>query len=230
MENPYVYLATNGLGTLNLLELMRGNGVKKLVLASTSSLYAGEKMPFHEDLPVNTPISPYAASKKAAEAMAHSYHHLYGMDVSVVRYFTVYGPAGRPDMCIFRFIKWVDEGKPIQLSGDGTQSRDFTYVDDIAEGTILAGKPLGFEVVNLGGGKESVSLLDIIARIEKLLGKKAMIQNHAFHKADVMDTRADIRKAERLLGWKPRIGINEGLSRSVAWYLENKHWLKDVAL
>jgi nucleoside-diphosphate-sugar epimerase len=228
MENPFVYLATNAMGTLNLLEQMRAKGVKKLVLASTSSLYAGEKMPFHEELPVNTPISPYAASKKAAEAMAHSYHHLYGMDVSVVRYFTVYGPAGRPDMCIFRFIKWVDEGKPIQLSGDGSQSRDFTYVDDIAEGTILAGKPIGFEVMNLGGGKESVTLLEIISQIERLLGKKAKIENHAFHKADVKETRADIRKAERLLGWKPRVGILEGLGRSVEWYLENKSWLKDV--
>lgn len=228
MDNPFVYLSTNALGTLNVLELMRANGVKKLVLASTSSLYAGEPVPFDEAMPVNTPFSPYAASKKAAEAMSHAYHHLYGTDVSVVRYFTVYGPASRPDMAIFRFIKWVDEQKPIQLSGDGLQSRDFTYVDDIADGTIRACKNVGFEIINLGGGKDSVTLLDIISRIEKLLGKPARIETHAFHKADVKETRADIRKAQRLLGWQPRVGIDDGLKHCVQWYLENKHWVKDV--
>jgi len=115
MENPFVYLSTNSLGTLNLLELMVEKGIKKMVLASTSSLYAGQEMPFVESLPVNTPISPYAASKKAAEVMAYSYHHLYGLDISVVRYFTVFGPCGRPDMSIFRFIKWIAEGTPIEL-------------------------------------------------------------------------------------------------------------------
>ncbi len=230
MENPFVYLATNALGTLNILELMRCHGVKKMVLASTSSLYAGEEPPFDENLPVNTPISPYAASKKAAEVMAHAYHHLYGLDVSIVRYFTVFGPAGRPDMCIFRFIKWVDEGKPIQLSGDGTQSRDFTYVDDIADGTILAAQPVGYEIINLGGGRESVSLLQIIGRIEELLGKKARIEHTPFHPADIKDTKANIAKAERLLGWTPSVGVDEGLRRTVAWYLENRQWVKDVTL
>ena len=129
MLNPHVYMSTNAIGTLNLLECMRKYEVKKMVLASTSSLYAGQPMPFTETLPVNTPISPYAASKKAAEVMAYSYHHLYQLDISVVRYFTVYGPAGRPDMSIFRFIKWIDEGQPIELFGDGSQSRDFTYVE-----------------------------------------------------------------------------------------------------
>ena len=123
-ENPHVYLSTNVEGTLNLLECMRGQGCRKLVLASTSSLYAGQKMPFTEDLAVNEPLSPYAASKKAGELMAFSYHKLYQMDVSVVRYFTVFGPAGRPDMSIFRFIKWIDEGMPIQIFGDSSQSRD----------------------------------------------------------------------------------------------------------
>ena len=138
IENPFVYMTTNAYGTLNLLELMRKYGVKKIVLASTSSLYAGQKMPFSEELPVNTPISPYAASKKAAEVMAYSYHYLFGIDVSVLRYFTVYGPAGRPDMSLFRFIKWIDVGDELVLYGDGSQSRDFTFVSDIAEGTIRA--------------------------------------------------------------------------------------------
>lgn len=140
MEHPHVYMSTNAQGTLNLLECQRKHGVKKHVLASTSSLYAGCPMPFTEDQPVNTPLSPYAATKKAAEAMAYSYHHLYGIDVSVVRYFTVYGPAGRPDMAPYRFVHWIATGKPIKLFGDGNQTRDFTYVDDIARGTILAGR------------------------------------------------------------------------------------------
>ncbi len=230
MENPHVYLQTNAQGTLNLLELMKEKGIKKMVLASTSSLYAGQPMPFKETLPVNTPISPYAASKKAAEVMAYTYHYLYGLDITVVRYFTVYGPAGRPDMSIFRFIKWIDEGTPIRLFGDGSQARDFTYVDDIARGTILAMKPLGYEIINLGGGKNPISLKTIINKIENLLGKKAVIEHRPFHKADMKETWADIDKAGKLLGWKPEIDIDEGLKRTVQWYLENREWLKDVSV
>ena len=228
MINPYVYITTNANGTLNLLELMKKYGVKKLVLASTSSLYAGQPMPFKEDLPVNTPISPYAASKKAAEVMAYTYHYLYGIDVSVVRYFTVYGPAGRPDMSIFRFIKWIDEGKPIILYGDGSQARDFTYVDDIARGTILATKELGYEIINLGGGKNPISLKRVIEAIEAHLGKKAVIDYRPFHKADLKETWADITKAKNLLGWEPKVSFKEGIKKTVDWYLENRDWLKDV--
>ncbi|NPA53556.1 MAG: SDR family NAD(P)-dependent oxidoreductase [Aquificae bacterium] len=230
MENPHVYMTTNAQGTLNLLEVMKEKGIKKMVLASTSSLYAGQKMPFKETLPVNTPISPYAASKKAAEVMAYSYHYLYDMDISVVRYFTVYGPAGRPDMSIFRFIKWIDEGTPIKLYGDGSQARDFTYVDDIAKGTIKALKPLGYEIINLGGGKNPISLNEIIQKIEKFLGKKANIEYLPFHKADMKETWADIEKAGKLLDWKPEVDIDEGLKRTVDWYLENKDWLKNVSI
>jgi nucleoside-diphosphate-sugar epimerase len=143
MQNPAVYVSTNVQGTLNLLECQRRFQVKKQVLASTSSLYAGCPMPFTEDQPVNTPLSPYAASKKAAEVMAYSYHKLFGLDITVVRYFTVFGPAGRPDMSLFRFIQWMQADQPLQLFGDGTQSRDFTYVDDVAHGTIAAAKPVG---------------------------------------------------------------------------------------
>jgi len=230
MENPHVYMTTNAIGTLNLLDLMRDNKVKKMVLASTSSLYAGQSMPFVETLSVNTPISPYAASKKAAEVMCYSYHYLYGLDISVVRYFTVYGPAGRPDMCMFRFIKWIDEGIPIELFGDGTQSRDFTYVDDIALGTIKAIKKVGYEIINLGGGQNPVSLNTIIKEIEKLLGKKAEFKFLPFHKADIKETWADISKAKELLNWEPTIGVNEGVKKSVEWYLENKSWVKDIIL
>lgn len=223
MINPDVYMTTNALGTLNLLETMRLKDVKKMVLASTSSLYAGQAMPFLETLPVNTPISPYAASKKAAEVMAYTYSYLYKLDISVVRYFTVYGPAGRPDMSVFRFIKWIDEGHPIELFGDGRQARDFTYVDDIAKGTIAALKSLGYEIINLGGGKNPIDLLTLIRMIEDCLGKKAKIQNRDFHIADIKETWADITKAKNLLGWKPEVPLEDGIKRSVEWYLENKH-------
>lgn len=230
MENPHVYLSTNTLGTLNILEAMRRHGVKKHVLASTSSLYAGCPMPFTEDQPVNTPLSPYAATKKAAELMAYSYYKLYGLDTTVVRYFTVFGPAGRPDMSVFRFIKWIDEGKPLELFGDGTQSRDFTYVDDIARGTVLAAKPLGYEVINLGGGRNPISLQTVIAFIERALGKKAVINGQPFHIADIKETWADITKAGHLLDWKPEIRAEVGFQRTVDWYMANRAWLKNISL
>lgn len=230
MENPHVYMTTNAMGSLNLLAQMQRHGVKKYVLASTSSLYAGQPMPFVETLPVNTPISPYAASKKAAEAMAYAYHHLYDIDVTICRYFTVYGPAGRPDMCIFRFIKWIDEGTPIELFGDGEQSRDFTYVSDIAAGTIAALQPVGYEVINLGGGGTPVSLNTIIKMLEARLGKQAKIAHKTFHKADVKVTSADISKARDVLGWIPHVELEEGLDASVDWYLEHKPWSAELLL
>jgi len=229
MENPFVYLRTNAYGTLNLLELMRKYQVRKMVLASTSSLYAGQKMPFSEDLPVNTPISAYAASKKAAEVMAYSYHYLFDIDVSVVRYFTVYGPAGRPDMSIFRFIKWIDERSPLILYGDGSQSRDFTYVSDIAEGTIKALKDVGFDIVNLGNSQPH-DLAEVISFLERYLDKKADIKRLAFQKTDMKATWADIGKAKRLFGWEPKISLEEGLKRTVEWYLTNKNWAKDIKI
>lgn len=229
MENPHVYMTTNAQGTLNLLEMMRKYGIKKKVLASTSSLYAGQKMPFSEDLAVNTPISPYAASKKAAEVMCYSYHHLYGIDVSIVRYFTVYGPAGRPDMSIFRFIKWIDEGTPIRLYGDGNQARDFTYVEDVAAGTIKAIKSVGYEVINIGGGKNPKSLNHVIGKIEEYLGKKAKIDYQPAHVADMKETWADIEKAGKLLGWSPAIDLEEGLKKCIDWYSENREWVKSVS-
>ena len=228
MKNPHVYLSTNAEGTLNLLECMRAYGCNKLVLASTSSLYAGQKMPFTEDLAVNEPLSPYAASKKAGELMAYSYHKLYQMDVSVVRYFTVFGPAGRPDMSPYRFIKWIAEEETIQIFGDGSQSRDFTYVDDIARGTIAAIQNVGYEIINLGGGRNPVSLNTIISKLEELLDKKARIDHKPFHVADLMETWADISKAKRLLGWEPQVSLEEGLEKSVIWYMDNQHWLKEV--
>ena len=230
MENPSVYLATNAMGTLNLLECMRRHGVSKFVLASTSSLYAGQAMPFVETLPVNTPISPYAASKKAAEAMAYSYHHLYGIDVSVLRYFTVFGPVGRPDMSIFRFIECIRRGLPIDLFGDGSQSRDFTYVEDIARGTVAALRPLGYEIINLGGGNNPISINQMIRAFEEGIGKEANVRNKPFHKADMRQTWADIRKARSLLDWTPEVDPMEGFRRTVEWHLREQEWLNEILL
>ena len=229
IEDPFVYMTTNANGTLNLLELCKNYGISKFVLASTSSLYAGQPMPFKEDLPVNTPISPYAASKKAAEVIAYTYHYLYGIDVSILRYFTVYGPAGRPDMSVFRFIKWIMEGSSLEVFGDGSQSRDFTYIEDIAEGTILALKPLGYQIINLGNNKPH-SLLEMISLVERFTGKKAKIENREFHKADMKATWADITKAKELLGWQPKTSLEEGIEKTVDWFKKNWHWLKEVKL
>ena len=230
MINPSVYMTTNALGSLNLLEAMRKNGVRKYVLASTSSLYAGQKMPFVESLPVNTPLSSYAASKKAAEVLAYSHHHLYNLDISICRYFTVYGPAGRPDMSYFRFIQWIDQGRPLEIFGDGTQSRDFTFVDDIARGTIAALKLVGYEIFNLGGGKQPTTLLLMIEKLEKLLGKKAKLEFKPFHIADVKSTYADISKAKSMLDWEPAISLDEGLEQCVKWYRDNQPWAGSIKL
>ncbi|MCL2390888.1 MAG: SDR family NAD(P)-dependent oxidoreductase [Endomicrobia bacterium] len=229
MENPFVYVSTNVTGTLNLLECARENKINKFILASTSSLYAGQKMPFAETLAVNTPISPYAASKKGAEAMCYSYHYLYGIDVTILRFFTVYGPAGRPDMSIIRFIKWIDEGKPIELFGDGSQSRDFTYVEDIAKGVVKSLKKTGYKIINLGGNKP-YKLSYMIGLIEKNLGKKAEYEYRPFHKADIDATWANIGEAKKVLGWSPKISLEQGIKKTVDWYIKNKSWFKNIKL
>jgi len=229
LENPFIYAQTNFIGSLNLLDLMRKYKVDKYVMASTSSIYADSQMPFLESLSVNTPISPYAATKKAAELMAYTYHHQFGIDVSIVRYFTVYGPSGRPDMSVLRFIKWIDEGKPILLYGNGTQSRDFTYIDDIARGTILASMAkIGYEVINLGGGNNPITISSLINKIENLLNKKAIIDSRPFHAADVDSTWANIDKANNILDWQPKINLDKGLRNTVDWYLQNKSWLASL--
>jgi UDP-glucuronate 4-epimerase len=222
VENPRVYYQANCDGTLNLLELCRRYGVRKFLVASTSSLYgAHNPVPFREDADTDRPLSPYAASKKAAETLAYTYHYLHGLDVSIPRYFTVYGPAGRPDMSIFRFIRRIAEGEPIVVFGDGSQSRDFTYVDDIARGTIAALEPLGYEVINLGGDRPT-RLSAMIEQIAELVGRQPRVEYRPAHPADVPATWAEIGKARRLLGWSPQISVQEGLRRSVAWYQENR--------
>lgn len=229
MENPHIYMSTNAVGTLNLLEAMKEHQVQKLTLASTSSLYAGLEMPFKEDLPVNQPISPYAASKKAAEVMAYTYHHLYNFDISVLRYFTVYGPAGRPDMSPFRFIRWINEGESLTIYGDGSQARDFTYVTDIATGTIRAFEASkGYEIFNIGGGNNPVSINQFIEIIENELGKKANIIYKEFHKADMMVTWANIDKVKQKLDWEPQTDLNTGIKNTIEWYLKNREWASKI--
>lgn len=228
VEDPWIYMETNATGTLNLLELCRVHDVPKFVLASTSSLYGKEnEMPFREDMDTNHPLSPYAASKKAAEVMCYTYHYLYGLDVTVFRYFTVYGPAGRPDMSLFRFVQWISEEHPVTVYGDGTQSRDFTYVDDIARGTIAGLKPLGYEIINLGSDTPVV-LMDTIRLIEELTGKQAQLEFQPAHPADVKATWADIGKAEHLLKWRPRTTTVKGIRTLVQWYFANQVWAQSV--
>jgi nucleoside-diphosphate-sugar epimerase len=211
-----------------LLELCRKYGIKKFILASTSSLYGAEApLPTPEWADSNCPLQPYAASKKAAEVMCHAYHYLYGIDVTVFRYFTVYGPAGRPDMVMFRFAQWIREGQPLKLNGDGEQSRGFTYIDDIARGTILGLQPLGYEIINLGG-HESVKINDLIRWMEELTGQKAQVERRPAHPADMQANLADVQKAEELLGWHPKFSFRQGLTELLAWYDTEREWASQV--
>ena len=228
IENPRLYLSTNTLGTLNLLELMVAHGVPRYVMASTSSLYAGASAPFVETANVTRPISPYAATKLAAEALAYVWHHLHGLQVTVLRYFTVFGPAGRPDMSTFKFIECVRRGRPLPLFGDGTQTRDFTYIDDIARGTVRALGVQGYEIINLGGGNQPLSIRTMIQCLEEQLGRKAIIQNLPMNATDMQDTSADITKAQTLLQWRPEVPPFEGFARTVAWHQENAAWLDEL--
>jgi len=228
VENPWLYVDTNVTGTLNLLELCRIRGIPKFVLASTSSIYGTENpIPYREDQDTSRPISPYAASKKGAEALCYTFHFLYGLDVTVLRYFTVYGPAGRPDMSVFRFTQRIREGEPIYVYGDGSMSRDFTYVDDIVRGTLAALVPLGYEIINLGGDHPH-RVTELVRLIERCLGKSARIEFMEAHPADVLETWADIRKAESLLGWRPGVSLEEGIARAVEWYEAERHWAREI--
>jgi UDP-glucuronate 4-epimerase len=228
VENPAVYVEANITGSLNLLEMCRQSGVKKFALASTSSLYGKDHpTPYHEDLNTDRPLSPYAATKKAAEAMAYTYHYLHGLDISALRFFTVYGPAGRPDMAPFRFVQRIREGRTITVFGDGSQSRDFTYVDDIARGTIAALRPVGYEAFNLGSD-EPLKLSALIGLAEELTGCQAKIDYRPGHPADVPTTWADISKARRLLEWEPATSFRAGLGNLVSWYEENRTWASKI--
>ncbi len=228
VKNPWVYVESNVIGTLNMLELCRQAGTKKFLLASTSSIYgANPPYPTPETASSSEPLQPYAASKKGAEAMTHAYHHLYDIDVSVVRFFTVYGPAGRPDLAIFRFVKWISEEQPVRVNGDGEQSRGFTFIDDITRGIIAALKPLGFEIFNLGG-HEVITINDLIKLVEEVVGKKAIVQYGPPDLADMRSNWADVSKARQLLGWQPQFTLREGIGKLVEWYRAEREWAKDI--
>ncbi|MGZ9165764.1 MAG: GDP-mannose 4,6-dehydratase [Anaerolineales bacterium] len=228
VADPWVFVESNMLGTLNMLELCRQTGTGKFIVASTSSIY-GEDPPYPtpESATSSYPLQPYAASKKGAEAMAHAYHHLHNIDVTIMRFFTVYGPAGRPDLSIFRFVQWISEGRPVHVNGDGEQSRGFTYIDDIARGIIVALKPLGFEIINLGG-HEVITINSLIKLIEDVVGRKAIIQYGPADPADMRSNWADVSKAGELLGWEPQFTMRTGIEKLVEWYNAEREWASQV--
>ncbi len=228
VENPWIFLETNLIGTLNMLEWARQHGVPKFIFASTSSIYGSNPpLPTPEEASSDRPLQPYAASKKGAEALCHSYHYLYGLDVTILRYFTVYGPAGRPDLAMFRFCQWIHERRPVRVNGDGEQSRGFTYVDDIAHGTILALKPLGYEIINLGG-HEVITINALIRLFEEVIGQRAQVTYGPPNPADMLTNWADVSKARRLLGWEPRVSLREGVERLVEWYRQERSWAREI--
>ncbi|MBI4394401.1 MAG: SDR family NAD(P)-dependent oxidoreductase [Euryarchaeota archaeon] len=230
IADPRLYCQTNVDGAISLFEACRHHDVKKIVQASTSSLYGADTpRPFREDAATSRPLSPYAASKKAAETLAFTYHHLYGLDFTIPRYFTVYGPAGRPEMSIFRFVRWIAEGEPLLLQGTGAQERDFTFVEDIARGTIAAMTPLGYEIINLGSDAPT-PLSTVISKLERLIGKTATFDRQAMHRADVQATWADISKAKKLLDWKPQVDLDTGLRATVDWYMGNRDFAQTLRI
>ena len=225
VSNPHDYYESNVLGTLNVLEFCRTHGIKKFVFASSSSLYSGVgEIPFSESINTDRPISPYAASKKAAEELCFSYHYLHGMDITVFRFFSVYGSAGRPDMSPFRFIQSVIEGVPLTFFGNGTQRRDFTYIEDIVNGIIKGLKPLGYEIINLGSGRP-ISLKNLVRRIEFITEKSAKVRYSSANHADAPITHACIKKAYCTMGWRPQTDLDDGLRLCIDWYYRERAWL-----
>ena len=219
LENPYAYIDSNLVGFLNILELCRQNETEGFVYASSSSVYGeNNKIPFSIQDRVDKPISLYAASKKANELIAHSYSHLYGLHTTGLRFFTVYGPWGRPDMAYYIFTKKILNEEPISVFNNGNMKRDFTFIDDIILGTKAAiEKNYSFEIFNLGNNK-SVNLLDFIKIIEKKLNKKAIINFQPMQSGDVKETYADISESEEKLGFKPKISIDKGMQKFIKWY------------
>jgi len=222
IQDPYVYIHSNIRGTTNLMELSHKFGVKNFVFASSSSVYGGSTSTFFsEDENVDNPVSPYAASKKACELLSYTYHHLYNLNVSALRFFTVYGPRGRPDMAPFKFIDRVSRGLELQQFGDGSSSRDYTYISDIVDGIVRAvDRPHPCEVFNLGKGN-GTSLKQFISLVQKHVGKKANIRVMPDQPGDVPYTCADVSKAYRLLGYKACVPFEEGIRRTAEWYKES---------
>jgi UDP-glucuronate 4-epimerase len=224
IKYPKKYLDVNVRGTLNLLKLAVDCGVSKFIFGSSSSVYGNQKkLPFSETDSCGFPISPYAVSKRSAELLCYTYHHLYRLPVMILRFFTVYGPRNRPDMAIYQFVEALFQNKPIIQFGEGNSSRDYTYIDDIIRGIIKAIEysPLKFEIINLGSS-HPIKLNQVIATLEKLTGKKANIKKLPPQPGDVMITFANIKKAKSLLAWQPKVSFEEGLKNFINWYRKKR--------
>ena len=223
LEQPALYQRVNVEGTVNVLEAARQTGVKKITIASSSSVYGvNAKVPFSESDSIFSAVSPYAASKLACEALGHAWHHLYGLDVAMLRFFTVYGPRQRPDLAIHKFTRLIDAGQPIPVFGDGSTARDHTHISDILEGVIACTqREFGFEIFNLGES-QTVKLSALIALLEGALGKRAVIDRQALQPGDVPITFADISKARRMLGYQPQVKVEKGIPLFVDWFRKNR--------
>ncbi|HEY2081983.1 MAG TPA: GDP-mannose 4,6-dehydratase, partial [Verrucomicrobiae bacterium] len=223
LAEPALYQRVNVEGTVNVLEAARQAGVKKIILASSSSVYGvNSKVPFAESDPIFAAISPYAASKLACEALGHVYHHVYGMDIAMLRFFTVYGPRQRPDLAIYKFAKLINAGKPIPVFGDGSSARDYTYVNDTVDGVMACTqREFGFEIFNLGES-QTVTLSRLIELLENALGKKAIIDRQPAQPGDVPLTFADISKSRANLGYQPHIKIEQGIALFIDWFRRNE--------
>ena len=223
VDTPRLYTSVNIDGTLNILELCREHPVLNLVIASSSSVYGNSShVPFTEDQPADRPISPYGATKRAAELLAHTCHHNFGVNITCLRYFNAVGENNRPGMVPYIWAEKILNEEEIEISGDGSRKRDYTYIGDIVRGTILAmEKPLGFEVINLGNNTPA-SLNELLAIFEKVIGTKVKVKNRPSHGASVEITYADVSKAKKLLDWEPEVSLEEGITRLVAWFRLNR--------
>ena len=223
IQQPVLYSDVNLNGTVVLLEACRRHNIGKFIFGSSSSVYGNNsKVPFSETDDVGMPVSPYAATKRAGELLCATYHGLYGLNVFCLRFFTVYGPQQRPEMAIHKFTRFIDRGLPLPRFGDGTTSRDYTFVTDIVSGVKRAIERVqGYEIINLGGSR-TTTLNELIQKLEERLGKKAIVEPAADQPGDVVATWADVSKAQRLLGYDPRIAIDSGLSRFVQWYRQQE--------
>lgn len=227
LKDPLIYERTNGIGTLNLLNLAKENNIKNFIFASSSSVYGiNSKVPFSEDDPIEKPISPYASTKRANELMCFTYHHLYGINITSLRFFTVYGPRQRPEMAIYKFTNLIYNNKPIPVYGDGKSKRDFTYIEDIIEGVLSSmEKAYPFEIINLGESR-TIELLELVSLIEKFLNKKADIQFFPSEPGDVPITYADISKAKKILNYNPRFPIEDGIKEFAEWFVKTEGGIK----
>lgn len=222
IEDPILYSNVNNTGTTHLLELAKMFDVKNFVFASSSSVYGNtQETPFREDMNVDFPVSPYAATKKAGELLCHVYNHLHGLNTTCLRFFTVYGPGGRPDMAPFKFVDAIHHGRPLTKYGDGSSRRDYTYIDDIVSGVVGSlDADFEYEILNLGNS-DTISLNDFIATIEDVVGKKAIIEQYPKQPGDVDLTYADVSKAREKIGYDPQYRIKDGMENFYEWYLEN---------